>query len=1005
MLAEEYLGYVSQYTATYGKQTAVLMLSGMFFNLFEIKDDPRYNPYSQITELLGIQHIEEEYGRRAGVPDHSAVKYVNALTHENWTVVLLSQDKDSRGKVKKDRTPLRIVSPGTNLESLSRDAVLLGGLWLEEPAPGSRTGPAFAAAALDMSTGELTTYEGQGTGCQDAWSMDDLHHFFQVYPPKELVLFWRGDALGRPAEGKIRHLLGIPSAMIQMRQASAGDLGPLEKGPARAQLLQRLFQPKSLLPLYETLCVREGSLTERTIVSTLRYAEDHCPSAVRHLPMPSVWTPADSVFLGNHALTQLNMIGLRAEDTVLGAFLGTYTAMGRRAMRHRLLYPVSNREKLEAAYEEIAWIQGLDASTRDSVTQWLRQICDLPRLHRRMLMAEVTPKDILDLDQSYGSMEALLSEIGGCPSLCLSDLARATFLDYRKAFAAAFSVEKARAAGKAADDLFCLMAATGPRCSVSEKKIQEHLAAIEAEVVSIAKTYGQDRASLRLECKEASISISCPKAVFQDIQARARSSPTSLVLTSKKSSHTIESPTLSNHYKTVQALREQLRDYIKEELPPACDALSEPFLGLWDSLEKWISHLDIRFTVARVSAERGFCRPRLLEDRGGAALEITGLRHPLIEAQTTRVEYVKHDVALGSAAAKGWLVYGMNASGKSSLMKAVGIATILAQCGCYVPASTFAFVPFRGIFTRILNMDDLKAGLSSFAVEASELREILARADAYSLVLGDEVCSGTETTSATALVAAVLEEFAERGTLFMFATHFHSLQALDCVAASKTLQVWHLKVHYDPRLDRLVYSRTLEPGAGSSMYGLEVARAMQMPASVLDRAFRIRRSLLGAAAEEEAPVSSWNSAIQRRNCEVCSAEIVRDLEVHHIRPRAEGGGNELRNLIVVCEGCHDKHHAGTIQIGPLQMTSDGLQREVSVAEEASTSTKASLDLSQFAYKPTVEPSAAAERLQKIESYLRKYPNLHLKRLVYDLRREEGIVITEQKLRSIRSSLS
>jgi hypothetical protein len=181
---------------------------------------------------------------------------------------------------------------------------------------------------------------------------------------------------------------------------------------------------------------------------------------------------------------------------------------------------------------------------------------------------------------------------------------------------------------------------------------------------------------------------------------------------------------------------------------------------------------------------------------------------------------------------------------------------------------------------------------------------------------------------------------------------------------------------------------------------------MQMPASVLDRAFRIRRSLLGAAAEEEAPVSSWNSAIQRRSCEVCSAEIVRDLEVHHIRPRAEGGGNELRNLIVVCEECHDKHHAGAIQIGPLQLTSDGLQREVTATVSSESSPKEPpLDLSQFAYKPAVEPSAAAERLQKIESYLRKYPNLHLKRLVYDLRREEGIVITEQKLRSIRSGLS
>lgn len=1016
MLAEEYLEYVKKYTAIYGPNTAVFMLSGMFYNLFEMKNSDAYNPYAIITEILGIAHIYEDYGRRAGVPEHAASKYINELTKENWTVVLLSQEKDTKGRVKKDRAPLRIVSPGTNVDLLTRDAALLGGLWLEEPTPGSRQGPAFAATALDMSTGELAMYEGQGTGSADAWCLDDLHHFFQAYPPRELVVWWRGDALAQPTEGKVRHLLGLPTAMIQMRLGGSSHQGNFESAVARADFLQATFQPKTLLPLYEALGIAAGSRTERAVVSTLRYAKDHCPQAIQSMPLPERWTPADSVFLGNHALTQLGMIGHRVEDTVLGLFLQTETAMGRRAIRHRLLHPVSAREKLESAYEEIAWIQGLEPDARASLQSWLRQISDLPRLHRRILMAEISPREVLDLDSSYGCIEALLKEID-FPSLGLNTAFQNSFANYRAAFSEMFSVEKARQAGKTPSDLFCLTEAAGPKVATTEEKIQELQAAIEAEVVAFSRAVGQDRGAFRLEFKEASVSLTTTKAVFTDIQARmpskAATSPAvkAMTLSAKKSGHSLESSVISGHFKTILALREQLVELIQEELPAACDRLSGPYVALWDALEKWVSHLDLRYTVARVSAERGFCRPTLLEDCGAASVEIVGLRHPLIETQTTRIEYVKHDVVLSDTACPGWLVYGMNASGKSSLMKAIGIATILAQCGCYVPATTFAFVPFRGIYTRILNTDDLRAGLSSFAVEMTELREILARADAYSLVLGDEVCSGTETTSATALVAAVLEEFEEKNVRFVFATHFHALQGIESVAKSKRLQTWHLKVI--PTADRLVYSRVLEPGPGRSTYGLEVARAMQIPASVLERAFRIRRGLLGTVAEEDAPSSSWNSVVTRRACERCGCEIVRDLEVHHIHHRADGGGNDLRNLIVVCEKCHDAHHAGRLRIGPVQATSEGPQRVIEEIESPASAAAESLSpettsLSQFAYQPSVAASAtsdAEERKAKIESYLRKYPNCPLKRLVFDLRREEGIVLTEQKLRAIRSSLS
>ena len=112
-------------------------------------------------------------------------------------------------------------------------------------------------------------------------------------------------------------------------------------------------------------------------------------------------------------------------------------------------------------------------------------------------------------------------------------------------------------------------------------------------------------------------------------------------------------------------------------------------------------------------------------------------------------------------------------------------------------------------------------GQSTFTVEMTEFREILRAADAHSLVLGDELCSGTESLSATALVAAGVEELAARHTKFVFATHLHELSTLPDIVNLPNVRLAHLRVQYDEVRDVLIYERTLAPGSGSALYGLQ----------------------------------------------------------------------------------------------------------------------------------------------------------------------------------------
>ena len=972
---DRYIKEYKHYETKYGPNTAIFMLVGSFYELYDIPTDGVYQTsMKRATDILGIANVEKKgdapggkNGRFGGFGTAQLHKYAAMLTRENWTVVVIDQHKDEKGKVR-SRDVARILSAGTHVEASQSDSLYLACLWLDAGTwTDQRKAPHAGATAIDLTTGSVKTFETATAGRREAWSSDTLLHFFQVHQPKELVVWWKGGGVDAPSEQTLRRVLGVPVAQIHILQGNTS----LDKPLVREDLLRRCFQPKSLLPLKEVLGL--GEYVERALTSLLLFVEDHFPAAMEHLHLPVGWCPKDSVYLGNHALTQLNMITAKEDDSVLAIFMKTATQMGSRAMRQRLLYPIADPVKLEQLYREVDW-----SKDNEFVAQ-LRQIKDLARLHRRVALASVTATDVLDLDQSYTCCRRLLVSLASGPLAMPAPLIEG-FETVCSEFAKAFDVEKAR---RASEDAFCLTAAAGPKTAA----VEAAAAAAHAEMKRIFDELGEwvgVTGGFRMELKEASVVIAGGKGIMKAAAEKLRSDVPAIfkgaVVHAKKATSSLEVPTLNALYAKILRLREDLVRAVKEELPAVCDGLSR--VATWDALESWVAQADVSATIARVSTDKGYCRPELVE--GAASVDLVGLRHPLIESQETRLEYVKHDVSLGGAD-QGWLVYGMNASGKSSLMKATGIAVLLAQCGCYVPATTMRLSPFRSLFTRILSTDNLWAGLSSFAVEMTELAEALRRADPWSLVLGDEVCSGTESMSAMALVGGALQWLEKHGSRFIFATHLHGLPT---AALTKT-KVWHLRVRYDHATDRLLYDRTLHPGSGSSLYGLEVAKAMGIPMEVLTTAHEIRRSLTGETA---APTSSWNAALQRKACELCGASIVRDLEVHHIQPRAAATAgrlpdgtsmNALRNLVVVCQACHDKHHAGELEIGSVKQTSEGPQREVTVKAKA---------------------AITDAQLETIRAVIKAYPTLPPSRMIFDLEEQHGIRITAQRLRTIRQNI-
>lgn len=992
---EPYAKAYRHYSAIYGANTAIFYMVGKFYEMYDILDASGdcSTSMKRAADLLGIQVATRkgdapggQTGLFAGVPEQSLHKYAAVLTRSGWTVVVIDQVKDSTGGVV-DRVASRILTPGTHVEALSSaEAVVMAGIWLEEGAWGSRAPPSFGLVAMDLTTGTITTYESSAVGKDTSWIADDAIHFIQVFAPREVVVWWRGAAVAMPDEATLRRQFAIQGT-LHLVHADAKAQGGLELALVREDLLRRSIPVRgagALHPVREALCLTRTPLVERGLAALLQRVEELFPSAPKQLRVPEAWSPATNLFLGNQALSQLNMICSRQEDSVLGLFTRTRTPMGQRAMRKRLLHPVADIGTLNRLYDQVEAPARLDANTQAAVERALGLLGDLPRLHRKIAMGSLTAVDVLALDQSYSCLEALAVAVKGSPLAAPA----AVNQEPAAAFRTAFDVEKAKVAN---EDAFCLTDVVAPVVATAEARIRELYAEMNRIVRSLAEWVGTiPPDSLRLEFRETmGPTVSGPKAVMAATVARLGGAPyPDIRVNAKKGGTTLEIPALDALFRQLLEARAALVCAVKEAMPAVCEQLTV-WLEQWDAMEEWAATVDVSWTLWRTCEDLRFVRPLLVPGEE-AKLNLEGLRHPLIEAAAMRTEYVRHSVALGSKEGQGWLVYGMNASGKSSLMKAVGLSVLLAQAGCFVPASRMTLTPFRGLYTRILNTDNLWAGLSSFAVEMTELREILQRADKWSLVLGDELCSGTESVSATAIVGAGLAHLHGRGAKFIFATHLHGLMDIPRVRALERLQVWHLKVRYDMATDRLIYERTLTPGPGSSLYGLEVARAMALPDSVLEMAHELRRGILGTATAAEAPVSVWNGQVVRQACEVCGAALVKDLEVHHIQPRASGVNNHVRNLAVLCAKCHDKHHAGEIVVQPLVATSDGPVRP--------------------AVAPVAAPSGpksgkwTTEQKEIIRAYLRNYPTLAPKRLVFDLGQKEGIVISEASLRAMRGKL-
>ncbi len=275
-----------------------------------------------------------------------------------------------------------------------------------------------------------------------------------------------------------------------------------------------------------------------------------------------------------------------------------------------------------------------------------------------------------------------------------------------------------------------------------------------------------------------------------------------------------------------------------------------------------IAILDTLISFATVSEDMNYVKP-VVDDSG--ILDIKGGRHPVIEKMIDTGSFVDNDTYLDKENDRLAIITGPNMAGKSTYMRQVALITLMAQIGCFVPATEAKIGVVDKIFTRVGASDDLSMGQSTFMVEMMEVATILREATSNSLIILDEIGRGTSTYDGLSIAWAVVEHVANKekcGAKTLFATHYHELTDLE----NKVEGVKNYSIAVKEKGEDIIFLRKIVPGGTDESYGIHVAKLAGVPQVVVKRSNEILKSL-----ERKSILGSKN--VEKENKKVMAGQL------------------------------------------------------------------------------------------------------------------------------------
>lgn len=783
---ESHTPMMRQYLAIKAQHPNILLFyrMGDFYELF-------FDDAKRAAELLDISLTARgksggEPIPMAGVPYHAVESYLARLVKMGESVAICEQVGDpatSKGPV--ERQVQRIVTPGTVTDEAlleeRRDNVLAAVYGHKD---------SFGLAWLDITSGRFQVTELQGE--------DQLSAELQRLHPAEL-LYPEGFAWFE----LISHIKGIrrrPEWEFDQQTAS--------------QQLNAQFGTQDL----SGFGVGNITLALGAAGCVLQYVKDTQRTALPHiraitLEQQSTRVQLDAATRRNLELTR-NLSG-GVEHTLFAVLDKTATAMGSRLLQRYLHAPITDREELSARQQAIgALLEG----DYPQLQAQLKQIGDIERIMARLALRSARPRDFARLKLALNALPELQASLAPYSASLLASLAT-TISTY--------------------PELATLL----------DRAIIDNPPVVIRDGGVIAPGYNADLDELRdlsqgatdylhqLEQREREATgIATLKVGYNKVHgffievSRANSGavPAHYIRRQTlKNNERYITPELKEHEDKVLtsqsralALEKQLYDALFDHITPHLDKLIDSAQSL--------AKLDVLVTLAERAETLEYHAPKLVDVPG---ITYQNGRHPVVE-EVMDGPFIPNPLNMNTQQ-RTMVITGPNMGGKSTFMRQTALIVLMAYIGSYVPAEQAEIGPVDKIFTRIGASDDLASGRSTFMVEMTETANILHNATPYSLVLMDEIGRGTSTYDGLSLAWACAEYLATQLNAFtLFATHYFELTEL----ANQLDGVSNLHLDAVEHDDTIRFMHTVESGAASKSYGLQVAQLAGVPKAVIGAA-------------------------------------------------------------------------------------------------------------------------------------------------------------------------
>jgi len=799
--------------------------------------------------------------KMAGMPYHAAEQYLARLVKMGESVAICEQIGDpatSKGPV--ERKVVRIVTPGTVTDSAlleeKRDNLLLA---ISSPSPdkgrageglGRPGGVEVGLAWLNLASGQFTIAEV---------AAKQLPAELERLQPSEILY----------AESSL----------------SPGERAGVRDSVSRKSLpdwhFNRDTAHRALCQQFATIDLAGFGCEEFTVGleaagALLGYAKLTQGQSIAHIRSAQVYhadeyVRMDAATRRNLEITQT----LRGEPapTLLSLLDTCATNMGSRLLAHWLHHPLRNRTTLQARLDAVSDLLPSPAGGRGAggegshneapssqtltlsrprarelyldVHDHLKPSVDVERITARIALRSARPRDLSGLRETLKTLPQLQTTL---PPRPLREITSDLAVDVGQPSRMASSSTRAGERVETSDLLQSLSDALQADTALVEllqKTIKAEPSSVLREGSVIADGFDPELDELR------GIQTNCGDFLLElEMRERARTGISTLkVEYNRVHGFYIEvsfanASKVPDDYRRRQTLKNVER-YITPELKAFEDkALSAndralarekflyeqlldqlaPFIPQLQRIAAAIAELDVLATFAERAATLNFCAPQFSDD---AQISIKQGRHPVVEAQVDT--FTPNDTTLNDAR-RTLLITGPNMGGKSTYMRQVAIIALLAHVGCFVPAQAAVLGEIDQIFTRIGASDDLASGRSTFMVEMTEAANILHNATEKSLVLVDEIGRGTSTFDGLALAYAIARHLLEINRSYtLFATHYFELTRL----AEEFTQLANVHLAAIEHQHSIVFLHSVNEGAASQSYGLQVAALAGVPNSVI----------------------------------------------------------------------------------------------------------------------------------------------------------------------------